>query len=301
MNAVEFVEPPPLPSWLARQMPWRRRTARIGPHRVHFVDHQAHREHAVLLMHGHPTWSYLWRKVIARLSGQPVRIIAPDLVGLGFSSKPEKPGFHSLATHIEIQTALVRALDLKSVTIVGQDWGGPVVTGVGYNIADRVRGIVLGNTAVVRPRHFKSTPFHRFSQLPVVSDLVLRELLMPVPVLWSVQGDRGSIGPAEMRAYAYPLRHRKDRAAMVALPRMVPNGPNHPTVGVLDTVGAWLKTVDHPASLVWGLKDPILGRSLGATRRTLPHAVVHETGAGHFLQEEVPDLLAREILRVSQP
>jgi len=295
---VEFVEPPSLPPWLGKQLPWRRRVARIGEHKVHFIDHQDHRDHAVLLMHGNPTWSYLWRKVIHALSGHPVRIIAPDLVGLGLSSKPRDVGFHTLADHIQIQTALVRALNVKTLTIVGQDWGGPIVSGVGYNLSDRLHGIVYGNTGVLPPKHFKATAFHQFSHTPVVSDLVFRSTLFPVPVMWTTQGDKTSIGPRELRAYAYPFGKLADRAAPLALARMVPTYESHPAVEIFQNVGSWVASWRGPASLVWGLRDPILGRALKRLAEALPQAVVRETQAGHFLQEEVPEMLAEEILRV---
>ena len=297
-NNVEFIEPPSLPSWLQRQLPWRRRTARIGAHQVHFMDHQAHREHAVLLMHGNPTWSYVWRKVIHALAGQPVRIIAPDLVGFGLSSKPKSAAFHQLAHHIEVQTALVRALDIESLTIVGQDWGGPIVAGVGYNLSERLRGMVFANTAVLPPRRFKATAFHRFANLPWVSDLVFKGLNFPVPFLWTAQGERRSIGTRETRAYAYPFRRRQDRVAPLALARMVPNAPDHPSVETLSVVGPWLAQWKGPSALVWGTQEPILGKALRYHREVFARAKVHETNAGHFLQEEVPHLLAQAILDI---
>ncbi len=295
---VEFVEPPPLPNWLLRELPFHRRAARVGEHQVHFIDHQSHREHVVLMIHGNPTWSYLWRNVIQALSGHPVRVIAPDLVGLGLSSKPRDPDVHTLAHHIDVQTALIRALDVRRLTLVGQDWGGPIVTGVGYNLSDRVHSMVFGNTSVLGPRHFKATAFHRFSNVPLLSEAAFYGAAMPIPLLWTAQGDPKSIGPRRLRAYAYPYRKLRDRTALLALARMVPTCEEHPSVPILRTVGDWVTSFRGPASLVWGLRDPILGRALPRIHAALPQAVVHETQAGHFLQEEVPELIAAEILRV---
>ena len=297
-NATEFIEPPTLPGWLQSQLPWRRRVARIGDHNVHFIDHQAHREHAVLLMHGNPTWSYLWRKVIHALSGQPVRIIAPDLVGLGLSSKPRSGDFHQLANHIDVQTALIRSLHVERLTIVGQDWGGPIVAGVGHNLSDQLHGMVFANTAVLPPRRFKATAFHRFSNLPWLSDAVFKGLNFPIPVLWTTQGERRSIGLRQTRGYAYPLRRIKDRAAPLALARMVPTALDHPSVETLSIVGRWLSQWRGPSALVWGTRDPILGRALKHHREVLKGAKVYETNAGHFLQEEVPEVLAQAIMEV---
>jgi len=273
-------------------MPFTRRIGVLGGRSVHVVDHGE--GPVVLLMHGNPTWSFLWRKVIHELEG--FRVVAPDLLGLGLSEKLPRAREHRLAVHIDTMAALVQALDLRNIVLVGQDWGGPVAAGVGERLPDRVGGMVWANTAVVRPRRPLSTKaFHRFSQLPVVSDLVFRGLNFPIPVLHRAQGDRTSIGAFERRAYHWPLRRLRDRAAPLGLARMVPNTEAHPTTAVMDRVGGWVESWEGPAALVWGLNDPILGRGLKRHRAALPQASVMETGAGHFLQEEVPKELAAAI------
>jgi haloalkane dehalogenase len=245
-------------------------------------------------MHGNPTWSFLWRKVIPLLEGH--RVIAPDLVGLGLSEKLPRPSDHRLAHHIEVVTALVEALDLGPLVVVGQDWGGPVAAGVGEGLRDRVRGMVWANTAVVTPRRpLRTKAFHRFSQLPLVSDAVFRGLNFPVPFLHRAQGDPASIGAFERKAYHWPLQRRRDRAAPLGLARMVPDTEDHPSTAVMDRVGGWVEGYEGPAALVWGVNDPILGRGLRRHRAALPQATVVETPAGHFLQEEVPDALAAAI------
>jgi haloalkane dehalogenase len=273
--------------------------ANVDGTRIHFVDHGE--GPVVLLMHGNPTWSFLWREVIAALSPMGVRCIAPDLWGLGLSDKPRRPAAHSLSTHIALMRTLVDALSPDELILVGQDWGGPIVTGVGHAMPERVVGMVLANTSVLVPaRPFRSKSFHRFSHLPIVSDAVFRGLLFPVPVLRRVQGDASSIGPRETLAYAWPLRHLQDRAAPLGLARMVPDAESHPSTAVLDEVGAWVASWEGPAALVWGLADPILGRALSRHHLALPQASVRETEAGHFLQEEVPEVLAEAILEVAQ-
>lgn len=292
----EPTDAPALPGWLERQMPFRRRAARIDGRLVHFVDEGEGRP--VLLVHGNPTWSYLWRKVVPLLA-PGLRVVAPDLLGLGLSDKPRRPDDHTLELHVETIAGLVEGLDLREVILVGQDWGGPVATGVGERLRDRVHGLVLANTSVLRPaRPFRPKAFHRFSHAPVVSDAVFRGLLFPVPIMDRVQGDRRSIGWREKAAYAWPLRNPLDRAAPMALARMVPNAETHPTTATMDRIGGWVESFRGPAALVWGLTDPILGRALRRHREALPQASVTETPAGHFLQEEVPDELAAAIREV---
>ncbi len=293
---VTFTEAPPLPRWLASEMPFHRRMATVYGRKIHFVDHGS--GVPVLLMHGNPTWSFLWRKVIRELDG--FRVIAPDLLGLGLSDKLLRTREHRLSAHIGAISALVEALDPSDLILVGQDWGGPVAAGVGERNRDRVRGMVWANTAVVRPRRpLVTKPFHRFSQLPLISDLVFRGLNFPVPFLHSAQGDRRSIGRFERRAYRWPLRRIRDRSAPLGLARMVPNNEDHPSTAVMDRVGAWVESWEGPAALVWGLRDPILGRGLKRHKAVLPQATVTETQAGHFLQEEVPFELADAIRAVA--
>lgn len=295
---AHITDAPPLPRWISRQLPYRRRMADVDGRRVHFIDEGEGRP--VLLMHGNPTWSYLWRKVIARLRGR-FRLVAPDLLGLGLSDKPARPGDHTVELHVRTMVRLTDMLDLRGAILVGQDWGGPVVTGVGSRAPDRVHGLVLANTSVLPPaRPFRPKAFHRLSHAPVVSDLLFRGLGFPLPVLDRVQGNRSSIGWREKAAYAWPLRRLRDRAAPLGLARMVPDSEGHPSVQPLDRIGDWVESWHGPAALVWGLSDPILGRALARHRRALPQARVTETNAGHFLQEEVPEALADAIIHVAE-
>ena len=294
---VHFSEAPPLPSWLAPAMPFPRRMATIHGHRIHFID--SGEGIPVLLMHGNPTWSFLWRKVIPQLQG--FRVIAPDLLGLGLSDKPARTREHRLSAHVDIMASLVEALQLPELIVVGQDWGGPVAAGVGERHRERVRGMVWANTGVLRPRRpLVTKAFHRFSHMPVVSDVVFRGLNFPVPVLHRAQGDPRSIGHFERRAYRWPLRRIQDRAAPLGMARMVPNAEEHPSTAVMDRIGSWVESWEGPAALVWGLNDPILGRGLKRHVRALPQAKVTETSAGHFLQEEVPDELAAAIRSICE-
>ncbi|MGM0557246.1 MAG: alpha/beta fold hydrolase [Myxococcota bacterium] len=293
-----LVNPPSLPDWIERDYPFERRAAVVSGRRIHFVDHGD--GPTVLLVHGNPTWSYLWRKVMKRLLAAGFRVVAPDLMGLGLSEKPLSLGAHTLERHIGMISSLVDGLGLEDLVVVGQDWGGPISAGVAMWHAPRVRGLVFGNTAVVKPREqIGTTPFHTFSRMPVISDLVFRGLAFPVPAMSSTQGDPTSIGPKQTAAYFWPLRAPWSRAAPLALARMVPNSRSHPSIPLLDAIGEWVEAFEGPVELVWGTKDPILGRLLRRHKRRLPDARVTETPAGHFLQEEVPNELTDAIIRVA--
>ncbi|WNG61771.1 alpha/beta fold hydrolase [Archangium gephyra] len=286
-----------LPTFITRLFPYRARLAPTVFGRMHYVDEGEGRP--VLLLHGNPTWSFLYRKVMAGLAGGPYRVVAPDLIGLGLSDKPRELSAHTLRRHGESVLELVQGLELKDVVLVVQDWGGPIGAWMAARAAGRVTGLVVMNTALLKPERFRTTAFHRFSHMPVVSDVAFRLFNFPLPVLGRTQGDPSSLSGDVARAYAWPLRKVVDRAAPLALARMVPNGPEHPTVAELTEGDAWARSFQGPVELVWGVKDPILGRALRRHREVFPRARVTETPAGHFLQEEVPEEIVAAIRRVA--
>ncbi len=300
---MPFASPPPLPDRLARQLPFRRAAWVLekGPdagRRIHFIDHGDPAARPVLLLHGNPAWCFLWRKVIPLLPS--FRCVAPDLLGLGLSSRLPRLADHRVDRHGAAIAELVESLDLDGLILVGQDWGGPIAAQVGARLPERVAGAVFANTAVILPAHPRGTAFHTFARMPVLSDLVFRGLGFPQNVLHRVQGDKGSIRGDVARAYRWPLRTWSDRVAPLALARMVPNRPDHPSMEALRQGEAWTQSFPGPVALVWGMKDPILGRALRRHERAFPQAPVTRTEAGHFLQEEVPEDLAAAIEDVAR-
>jgi haloalkane dehalogenase len=294
---TQFTSPPPLPAWLEDELPFHRRVFEDGGHSVHFVDEGS--GPPVLLMHGNPTWCFLWRKVIGILAREHVRVIAPDLVGFGLSDKPRDLEIHTLDFHAGRISALIRALDLADLTIAGQDWGGPIISVAAARNADIVKRAIFANTGIRVPRKPpRVTAFHRLSHRPLVSDLVFRVFNYPVKKMHLVQGDRRSIGPTERRAYLYPFRSFKDRAAPLALARLVPLSLGSPTLQTLQEADDWARAFPGPVRLVWGMRDPILGRTIHPMKKLFPDADVAETDAGHFLQEEVPEILAEAFLGI---
>ncbi|MFL5353641.1 alpha/beta fold hydrolase [Archangium sp.] len=286
-----------LPSFITRLYPHRSNYLPLRFGRMHYVDEGTGRP--VLLLHGNPTWSFLYRKVMAGLAGAGLRVVAPDLIGLGLSDKPRELSAHTLRRHGESLLEFVQALDLKDVVLGVQDWGGPIGAWMAARAGGRVTGLVVMNTSLLAPVRFRTTAFHRFSHLPLVSDVAFRLFNFPLPILGRTQGDPASISGDVARAYAWPLRHVRDRAAPLALARMVPNHPEHPTVAELTEGEAWARSFAGPVELVWGVKDPILGRALRRHREALPRARVTETAAGHFLQEEVPGDVVAALRRVA--
>jgi haloalkane dehalogenase len=296
---------PSLPGWLEQALPFGRKALRLrgGPDEgrvLHFLDHGVEGGRAVFLQHGNPTWSYLWRKVMRLLDPDTFRCVAPDLLGFGLSSTLPRLEDHSVERHADALGQLIEALGLREVILVGQDWGGPLVASLGARYPGRVAGLVLANTSVLLPARPKGTKFHRFARMPVVSELAFRVGGFPLWTLHQVQGDPSSISGEVAQAYRWPLRSVSRRVAPLALARMVPDGPDHPSVPALRRGEAWARSFGGPMSLVWGVRDPVLGKALRWHEEAFPLAPVTLTQAGHFLQEEVPGSLASAIISVHQ-
>jgi pimeloyl-ACP methyl ester carboxylesterase len=250
----------------------------------------------VVCLHGHPSWGFQWRKVVAELAGDGLRLIVPDLIGLGLSDKPRDGAAHQLSAHGAWFGRLLDEVAPGPLYFVGQDWGGPIGLHALASRLPRLRGLVLTNTVIGPPRPgFKRTAFHRLSQLPIVSDLVFRGLGFPQNLMTAAQGDRTSILGRTALAYWLPLRRFHDRAGPLALARMVPDTMDHVSIPALEVCRDAAQRFTGPIAVVWGTRDPILGSVVGHLERVLPTAVVTRTAAGHFSPEEIPGPIADAI------
>lgn len=292
---------PPLPDWLAGMMPAGARRSLVEvDDGLRVCVTEVGEGKPVLLLHGNPTWSFLWRKVAVALSGAPLRLVMPDLVGLGFSDKPRDPALHTLENHARWMGAVMDRVVPGPMIAVVQDWGGAIAMRALADRPERLAGLVVLNTALSPPRPgFRATSFHRFARLPVVSQLAFRLAGFPQNAMSFAQGDRASVRGEVARAYRYPLRRLRDRTAPLALARMVPDSLEHPSIEPLRRVQAFVESFDGPAAIVWGDRDPVLGRVRTWIEKLLPQAEVTRTQAGHFLQEEVPHPIADAIRRVA--
>ena len=289
---------PDMPSWLEAMVPYQRYRVDVGGPRMHVME--TGEGLPVVLLHGNPTWGFLYRRVVQALVDEPMRLLMPDLIGLGFSDKPRDPAIHQLASHQRWLARLLEGLGIDRCVLVVQDWGGAIGVGALAELAMRDVGLVVLNTVLTPPRPgFRPTAFHRFARMPVVSDLVFRGVGFPQVALAMAQGDRGSIGGPVARAYRYPLRRLADRQAPLALARMVPDGFDHPSIEPLRRCQRWVEDFDGPVSIVWGDRDPVLGRVRGWMEKLFPDAPIERTDAGHFLQEEVPGPIADAIKSVA--
>ena len=286
------------PRWLSSQFPYPPREGAVPGGTMAWVESGRGRD--VVCVHGNPTWSFLWRKVMAALDGQRLHLLAPDLLGCGRSSKPRAVGWHTLDRHAAALTGWMEARRLVDPILVVQDWGGPIgLLAAARASSVRVSAVCVLNTGVILPRQFRGKGFHRLARTRLLAPVLFRALGFPLRSLGWVQAERRSISGEVARAYRWPFRRIADRAAPLGMARMVPDSPSHPSVAGLREVDAWLRNFPGPVELVWGRKDPLLGKALQRHVQALPHALLTETDAGHFLQEEVPEIIARSIRRLA--
>ena len=252
----------------------------------------------VYAQHGNPTSGFLYRKVAAELPLEKVRIIMPTMVGLGFSSKVPASE-HTLDNHIRWMNSALSQLNLEGVVYVGQDWGGPIGMGALSRSPALIEGAVIMNTGLIAPTEKRDlSSAHARVKTPIVGELLLETFIDIFPRLKDAQGDPESISEVVADLYGNPVRDSGNAKAPLALMRMVPDSPDHPSADLMSGVETYSKSLDVPIEIVWGTKDPILGPTLPAMIGLFPDASVTETNAGHFLQEEVPEEIAAAIMRV---
>jgi len=247
----------------------------------------------VVCLHGEPTWSYLYRKVIAVLADAGCRVIAPDLVGFGRSDKPASVDDHSYARHVEwMRAALFDALDLRDVTLLGQDWGGLIGLRLLAENPDRFARAVAANTGLPDGRHEMPEIWHQF-----------RAAVASAPVLdvgrFVASGCQVRLDPAVIAAYDAPFPNESYKAGPRAMPQLVPITPDDP--GAIANQRAWevLVTLKTPFLCAFSDGDPITGPMAEILPKLIPGAdgQPHTTirGAGHFLQEDAGEELGRVV------
>ena len=252
----------------------------------------------IFLMHGNPTAGFLYRKVVENLPLDRVRVIMPTTIGLGFSSKIPASE-HTLDNHIRWINKVLEELELTELVYAGQDWGGPIGMGALSLSPNLLKGAVLLNTAFSASiLNTDISPGHAIVKTPLVGELIVEVFFSIFERLGRVQGDPASWTPELATLFGKSVYDSGNSKAPLAMMRMVPDGPNHPSTPGLRKIEEYVKTLQIPAEIVWGMKDPILGKTLPRMEQDFPNAPVTKTSAGHFLQEEVPVEIADALVRV---
>ncbi|HEX6499454.1 MAG TPA: haloalkane dehalogenase [Micromonosporaceae bacterium] len=243
----------------------------------------------VLLLHGEPSWSFLYRKVMPVLAGAGLRAIAPDLIGFGRSDKPADREAHSYARHVEwVRRFAFDALDLRNVTLVGQDWGGLIGLRLVAEHPDRFARVVAANTGLPTGDQALPEVWWRFRDTVVAAPhLDIARLVQA--------GCRTRLSDAVRAAYDAPFPDDSYTAAARAMPTLVPTSPDDPA-GEANRA-AWQRLTEwrKPFLVAFSDGDPITGGMAPVLRRAVPGAAGLDhptvTGAGHFLQEDAGERL----------
>jgi haloalkane dehalogenase len=238
----------------------------------------------VLLLHGEPSWSFLYRRVMAVLADAGLHAIAPDLVGFGRSDKPAEIGDHSYARHVEwIREFAFGRLDLRGLTLVGQDWGGLIGLRLAAEHPDRFARVVAANTGLPTGDQPMPEVWLRF-----------RDVVRTAPRLQISRlvqsGCQRTLSGAELAAYDAPFPDESFMAGPRAMPGLVPASPDDPAAAANRAAWRQLAAWDKPFLVAFSDRDPITGAMAPVLKSTVPGATGIEhpviEGAGHFLQED---------------
>lgn len=271
--------------------------------RLHYIDEGPPDGRPVVLVHGNPTWGFLYREFVGPLTAAGYRVVVPDLLGFGRSDKPADARVYRVDRHARRLAALLDSLDLRGAVPVGQDWGG-LVYAWAADRPERVAGLFILNTTVHNPETRFKVPFalHLF-RAPGLGEVTVKGLALFHRLFLFRVGlaHPERLTPRIKAAYLAPHRTWASRTGVLAFPREIPVRPDGPWAGFFLDLEARLSAAyrDRPVRFVWAMKDPAFTPEIlrGRWLRNLPHAeVVELPDAGHYLQEDAHELIVPQLL-----
>ncbi|HEU4361692.1 MAG TPA: haloalkane dehalogenase [Mycobacterium sp.] len=265
-----------------------------GTLRLAWVQDGPDQADPILMLHGEPSWSFLYRKMMPVLAAAGHRVVCPDLAGFGRSDKPTRPEDHSYARHVEWMRALAfDVLDLRRVTLVGQDWGGLIGLRLAAEHPERFSRIVVANTGLPTGDVPMPEIWWRF-----------KEAIQSAPTLdvgWFVaSGCRQPMSDAVRAAYDAPFPDDSYCVGPRAMPSLIPTTPDDPAAPANRSAWANLSASPTPMLVAFSDSDPITGAMAPIFQREMrgaqgvEHPVIRE--AGHFLQEDAGKEFADHIV-----
>lgn len=277
------------------EFPFKENYAEIDGVRLHYVDEGS--GPPILMVHGQPTWSYLYRKMIPPLVAAGYRCVAPDLMGFGLSDKPTDESEYTLRRHVELVTGLVEQLGLEGITTVGQDWGGPIVLRYAIDHQENVKSLVILNTLI------------NIISIPFIFSLIFRSggfssYLVKHLDLFGKMSFGGKLmikRPLDPRAkeqYKMPHPNAASRAGVAAFPKMIPTNAAHPNAQYISDIENTLKVWDLPVLVMFSDKDLAFkveeGQRIAGMVPNGRFQVVEN--AGHYLQEDAGEEIAQRMV-----
>lgn len=266
-----------------------------GRLRVHYVDQGPRDGHTVLLLHGEPSWCFLYRHIIPQLVDGGCRVIAPDLVGFGKSDKPTEKSDYTYNRHVNwMQAAIIDHLDISDATFFGQDWGGLIGLRLVAENASRFARVVISNTGLPTGDHPLTEAFMAWQHYSKTSpDFDIGRLINAATVR--------ELLADEVAAYDAPFPDDTYKAGARIFPSLVPTAPDDPTASANRAAWEIFDRWEKPFLCCFSDRDPVTRGGDGAFLSRVPGTAgqPHETieNAHHFVQEDSPNDVARIILQ----
>jgi haloalkane dehalogenase len=261
--------------------------------RMHHVEAGPREGETVLLLHGEPTWSFLYRRMIPIIAAAGHRAVAPDLIGFGRSDKPASRSFYTYARHVESVLEWIRLNGLRDITLVGQDWGSLIGLRLVGEHPDFFTRVVIANGFLPTGEEKLSRAFHLWRAFARWSPLF--------PISRIVQaGCARRLTAEEKRAYDAPFPTRASKAGARAFPRLVPTSPENPACAANRAAWKVLRAWDKPFLTAFATGDPIFRGADRILQREIPGAKgqphTRIRRAAHFIQEDQGEELARIVV-----
>ena len=260
--------------------------------RIHYVDEGPRAAAPVLMLHGEPSWSYLYRKMIPIITTAGHRAVAPDLAGFGRSDKPARREDYTYQFHVDVMTGLIKSLDLREITLVGQDWGGLIGLRIAAEHPDRFARIVVANTGLPTGDQPMTEGFLRWREYS--------QTVENFHVGGIIKGGCVNDPPPEViAAYNAPFPDDSYKAGARQFPLLVPIGPDDPASEANRRAWEVLRRWEKPLLTAFSDGDPVTRGGERVFQKLVPGAQgqphVTITNAGHFLQEDKGEELAQII------
>jgi pimeloyl-ACP methyl ester carboxylesterase len=292
----------PKPDWLQALYPWPQSMLSVNGRRMAYLDEGPKAARPVLLLHGNPTWSFLYRDFVGPLTTAGYRVVAPDCIGAGYSDKPRIDGAYSLAHHIADLVSLIDQLDLTGLAIVGQDWGGPQGVGAALVRLERVAALTLMNTWLFTDYkgrfHTSARPWTTW-HAPVIGPYFLKRLKVLSAGGPSVTSRRG-LSPDEARGYHHVYDERDSETVTLTWPRTIPLQEGDRGWADMSWIQSQLPRLARlPIQLIWAPEDQVFPiEYANRLKELLPHAEGPKTydRAAHFLQDDRGPEIAADLV-----
>ena len=266
---------------------------------MHYLDEGPSDGEVLVFLHGYPTWSFTFRAMIVYYAAQGYRCIAVDHVGYGLSDKPAAKTYHTLRRHIYNLLECLNSLELRDITLIMEDWGGPIGLGYAQRRKDTIKRLVLMNTWGFQDTYTNRLhPLVSWATQRGLGEIIFGRLPLVIDGLIQHWSERW-LTEAILMAYRAPFKDARERAALIQFPRLINTSALHPSAEIMREIEARLVEFKRtPTLLLWGENDPAFPVEVAHHwKKLMPRAkgpnVIANTR--HFLAEDAPEILVQQL------